>query len=407
MRNLWLLEESGITEDIVSAEKQDNVNADLEDGLMVLYVNGALSMREYKQLQEYANFARDKKEVKAVGMVIDSPGGLVNGLAETCKEIQNIGKPVFAFTETMAASAAYAIASCADKIYASQSGEIGSVGARVLHVDYSKMLNDAGIKITEVGFGKKKTQFSPFHSLSEDDKNDLSEYVKEAYDGFVKHVKTRRENIDKEVFDSGLYNGVKAKKVGLIDGGISTERRFINFMKKDIDSKSKLPNNRIMSNNSIHTEIDEANEHIEKLESSQGGILAWLKNRFGEKPQSSDVKSEYDDKDKEKKDDDDDDKKKEQARDIEKLGAAFTELSDGLQEARTSIANLEAKIAVLTDRLGGDSSPSANVNGIQGGDNEQLDHHRAVQKTLETHKERQDYGAKYIAPLQKKLGRLT
>lgn len=407
MRNLWLIEESGIKTDILANEKDENVVAELDDGLMVMYINDGLSMREYKQIQTYTDLAKEMDDVRGVAMILNSPGGLVNGLNETCKEIQSVGKPVYAFTETMAASAAYAIAASADKIYSSPSADVGSVGARIMHVDFSKMLDDAGIKITEVGFGKKKTQFSPFHSLSQKDKEDLGEYVKEAYDGFVGLVKARRAGIADEVFESGLYTGSKAEKLGLTNGMISTESRFIKFMKKTLATNRKTTKITAMENNSMttQTEIDRANEHIEKLESSQGGILAWLKNRFGEKPTSSHgVKAgdyEDDDDDKKKDDDDeDDDDKKEMKAEIENLGKALAATNERL-------TSIESKVSVLADRLGGDASPTANVSGAVGSTAEQLRHHQEIQKGLSTWQERQEYGQEHIAPLQKKLGRLN
>lgn len=215
----------------VFAENEDGVRAILDEGLLVAEINGATTMATYRDIQEIADISK-MKSVKGVSFVLNSPGGAVNGLMETCAEIKAIDKPTFAYTETLAASAAYALGCCADKFYASPSADVGSVGARIMHMDISKMVSDMGIKVTEVGYGKKKTQFSPFKPLTSDDKKELESIVKDAYNDFVDYVKMNRKDVKDEIFDSGVYSGKKSIDMGLTDGLISTGKSFIEFSKK-------------------------------------------------------------------------------------------------------------------------------------------------------------------------------
>lgn len=200
--------------------------------ILIVGVQGVLCPEVYDQLQDLAEYARGAKAIEGIALLIDSPGGTVMGLFEACAALKEIGKPMMAFSSGLMASAAYAIASCADQIYAAPSAEVGSVGARILHVDVSKALNEFGIKVTEVGFGKRKTQFSPFHSLSDDDKKELESYVRESYDEFCLHVRDRRSKVKEDVFDSGLYHGGKAIDMGLIDGTLGSNKKFVEFAKK-------------------------------------------------------------------------------------------------------------------------------------------------------------------------------
>ncbi|TOL42864.1 serine peptidase, partial [Vibrio parahaemolyticus] len=66
---------------------------------------------------------------------IDSPGGEVAGCFDLVDLIYELRgkKPIYAILSENAYSAAYAIASAADKIYVPRTGGVGSVGVIVIH----------------------------------------------------------------------------------------------------------------------------------------------------------------------------------------------------------------------------------------------------------------------------------
>lgn len=72
----------------------------------------------------------DDAKVKRILLVIDSPGGQVNGISEFASLVRDAQaiKPVAAFVGGMACSAAYWIASAAGQIFVSSTGELGSIG---------------------------------------------------------------------------------------------------------------------------------------------------------------------------------------------------------------------------------------------------------------------------------------
>jgi len=70
--------------------------------------------------------ARDDSAVDALLLDIDSPGGESSGVFD---------KPVWAVANDMAFSAAYALASAADKLFVSRTGGVGSIGVIAMHVD--------------------------------------------------------------------------------------------------------------------------------------------------------------------------------------------------------------------------------------------------------------------------------
>lgn len=73
--------------------------------------------------------AVDDPAVKSIVLNIDSPGGQANGIAEFAALVRAAKKPVTAYVDGMAASAAYWIAAAADRIVMSKTGMAGSIGA--------------------------------------------------------------------------------------------------------------------------------------------------------------------------------------------------------------------------------------------------------------------------------------
>jgi len=87
---------------------------------------------------------------------------------------------------TSAYSAAYLLASQANRIYCSPvSGGVGSIGVFCTHFDLSGALEGAGIKVTLVSAGKGKTDGNPYEPLSETALADMKQYVGYLYGEFV------------------------------------------------------------------------------------------------------------------------------------------------------------------------------------------------------------------------------
>lgn len=81
--------------------------------------------------------AENDPAIKAIVLNMDTPGGEANGIAEFAQMVRSASKPVVAYVDGMAASAGYWIASAANEIVMSKTGEVGSIGA-VVGVQASK-----------------------------------------------------------------------------------------------------------------------------------------------------------------------------------------------------------------------------------------------------------------------------
>jgi signal peptide peptidase SppA len=129
-------------------------------------------------------------QVKAIVIDVDSPGGQTDLLPELAAEIRSARgtKPIVAVANTMAASAAFWIASQADELVVTPSGSVGSVGVFAAHDDISALQEQLGVKTTLISAGKDKTLGNPFEPLSDEARQMIQERVDEAYDMFTSDV---------------------------------------------------------------------------------------------------------------------------------------------------------------------------------------------------------------------------
>src|SRR5258708_6621483 len=121
--------------------------------------------------------------VKSIVLDIDSPGGSVYGVGELADAIfgARAKKPIVAIANSLAASAAYWIGAAAGELYVTPGGEVGSIGVWSAHEDYSKYLDDLGIKITLIAAGKYKTEGNPYGPLDNEARTFIQTRVNHYY----------------------------------------------------------------------------------------------------------------------------------------------------------------------------------------------------------------------------------
>lgn len=133
-------------------------------------------------------------DISAIVLDVDSPGGSVYGVSELADEIYRARgtKPIIAVANSLAASAAYWIATAADELVVTPGGEVGSIGVLAAHQDLSALLERQGIKTTLVSAGRYKAEASPFESLAEDAREHIQSRVSDYYRMFTAAVARHR-----------------------------------------------------------------------------------------------------------------------------------------------------------------------------------------------------------------------
>lgn len=160
---------------------------------------------------------------RAVVMEIDSPGGEVGGLFDLTDRIRSLkletGKPLWAVASEAALSAAYAIASTADRLYVTRTGEAGSIGVVAIHVDESAADTMAGRKYTLIHAGAKKVDGNAHEPLAPEAHADIQADVDALHEAFVALV-ARNRDLAPEVVratQAAIYRGQRAVEAGLAD----------------------------------------------------------------------------------------------------------------------------------------------------------------------------------------------
>ncbi|WP_353279070.1 S49 family peptidase [Wolbachia endosymbiont (group B) of Longitarsus flavicornis] len=190
-----------------------------------------LGMTSYEQIEVQVKQALEDSSIETILLDIDSPGGEVNGIFDLADFIYSARakKRIVAITNDDAYSAAYAIASSAEKVYVSRTSGVGSIGVIASHIDQSGFDEKQGIKYTTIFAGSRKNDLNPHEPMTSESLESLQKEVDRLYEMFVQLI-ARNRNLSIEAIKSteaGLYFGEKAVEIGLADG-VTTFFEFIN-----------------------------------------------------------------------------------------------------------------------------------------------------------------------------------
>lgn len=160
--------------------------------------------------------------VQGIALVVDSPGGMVSGCFDLADEISEASaqeKPVHAYANEHAYSAAYALAAAADRITVAQTGGVGSIGVVATHVDISKMLEEYGVEFTFVHAGKHKIDGRPEKPLTASAQERMQHRVNTTYQIFVSHVARNRDMSEEAVreTEADVFTAPESVENGLAD----------------------------------------------------------------------------------------------------------------------------------------------------------------------------------------------
>jgi capsid assembly protease len=161
--------------------------------------------------------------VSGILLDINSPGGNVYGIPEAAEAVREArtAKPVWAVAHHQAASAAYWLASTAEQLVVTPSGEIGSIGVYSYHEDISKALEMQGRKPTLIKAGPNKAEGHPAFPLGEEAAAHVQARVDDYYAMFVRDVAKGRGVPVATVRDSfgggRMFGAQEAVRLGMAD----------------------------------------------------------------------------------------------------------------------------------------------------------------------------------------------
>jgi protease-4 len=170
------------------------------------------------------------KEVKAIILRVDSPGGSVSAsdqILDAVKKAQAAGKPVVVSMGGVAASGGYYISLSANRIVAEPGTVTGSIGVLTGKVSIDRSLALAGVGSASVGVGRNALYDSPFQPFTPDQLASLNHEVDAIYADFTAKVAKGRKMPLAQVQDIAkgrVWSGADGRTHGLVDelGGLWT-----------------------------------------------------------------------------------------------------------------------------------------------------------------------------------------
>lgn len=177
-----------------------------------------------ESIREDFRMAMDDPKVDALVFDVDSPGGVVDGLPELFDEIMSARgtKPMTAVANTQMASGALWLASAADRVVASPSARVGSIGVIGIHEERTEQYAKEGIRHTVIRTAPYKGEGSRVEPLTEEAKDamlaEAMEYDAMFVEGLANARSTHPDRVRAEFGQGRMMSPQRATDVGLIDG---------------------------------------------------------------------------------------------------------------------------------------------------------------------------------------------
>ena len=197
--------------------------------IAVIYANGNIIDGEEEQNVAGDRFAsiiekvRKDKNVKAVVLRVNSPGGSVLASEKIKNQLDKLGaeKPLVASYGTYAASGGYWISNNCEKIYTDAVTLTGSIGVFGLIPEFSKTASDLlHVSVESVSSNKHGDMYGAMRPFDQAEYDYMLRSIEDIYNRFTEMVAQGRdmsvERVD-EIGQGRVWTGSDALEIGLVD----------------------------------------------------------------------------------------------------------------------------------------------------------------------------------------------
>lgn len=178
------------------------------DGIIANGVQGSLGDNMVEDFKLALEQARNDKQVKAVVISVDSPGGeitasdvLFNSLREFSKH-----KPSIVYFNSVGASGAYYMACGANYIMCNSTTFTGSIGVIISTLNYRELFGKIGLQSVVFKSGKFKDMLNGAREMTPEEQEYVQSLVMQSYGRFVGIVAKARK-LDEQQLRSGVADG--------------------------------------------------------------------------------------------------------------------------------------------------------------------------------------------------------
>ncbi|TWT33211.1 signal peptide peptidase SppA [Blastopirellula retiformator] len=217
-------EEDGVTEKFYSGDKLAS------DKIALIRVEG-LIMQGEGYIRNQIELAQKDKDVKAVVLRVDSPGGSVSASDYIYHHLNELREereiPLVVSMGSSATSGGYYVAMAVgdekDVIYAEPTTITGSIGVIIPHYDITGLLEEYHIKDDSIASHERKQMLSMTRTMTPDQRDLVQGLVNDMFTRFKDVVKTGRpayvEDPEKlnELATGEIYMADQAVDLGLVD----------------------------------------------------------------------------------------------------------------------------------------------------------------------------------------------
>lgn len=205
-----------------SAMGENLLDASKNSAIAVIPIESEIM--ESKKVVEMLLNAEEDKEIKAIILRIDSPGGAVAPTQEIYEEVRRIDtkvKPIYSSFGSVAASGGYYIGAATRKIYANAGTLTGSIGVIMQMADLSELFAWAKYKQETIKAGRYKDIGNPGRPMTPEERDFLTRLLAGTHQQFkddIVAVRGKRLKVDiNELAQGQIFHGSEAKEMGLVD----------------------------------------------------------------------------------------------------------------------------------------------------------------------------------------------
>jgi len=200
-----------------------------KDKVAVLYLEGGITDDEGdgivgKKVVKTLKKIRKNKDIKALVLRVNSPGGSADASEQIWHAVQNIKEdsiPVVVSMGDYAASGGYYISCGADYIYAEPTTITGSIGIFGTIPDVSKLRDKVGIDIDGVATNKHSDMdLMVFKGMTSEEEAIMQSMIERGYDLFTRRCAEGRhveQDYIKSIAEGRVWLGSKGKEIGIVD----------------------------------------------------------------------------------------------------------------------------------------------------------------------------------------------
>jgi protease IV len=242
----------------VSPLKEKEIFGDGSNKILLIDIQGTISNGSSRsplgslvetgmpaRIREVLEKAEDDKDVKALILRINSPGGTVTASDIIYHELKEFKKrnqiKVYAVIMDLAASGGYYIAMAADKIIAHPTSITGSIGVIALKPTINGLMEKLGVGVDVVKSVDKKDFMAPWRPFTVEERRLFQETIDGFHQRFIEIIAENRPELTidqiKQFADGRIFDSQKSIDNKLIDG-VGYLDDAINSIQKDLGLES-------------------------------------------------------------------------------------------------------------------------------------------------------------------------